>query len=80
MNKEMHAESWLLQLATGTKKRFQHWVRYCAFDLNGMPTSVHLNVLPLGSCKMILGKEYMFTHWTNVDFYDKAIECLDDDG
>ena len=48
LNKEVHAESWLVQLATGTKKRVQHWVRACAFELNGMPASTHLNFLPLG--------------------------------
>jgi len=44
-----NAESWLVQLATGTKKRVHHWVRACAFDLNGMPIASHLKVLPLGS-------------------------------
>ena len=48
LRKEVHAKSWLVQLATCTKKRFHHWVRACAFELNGMPTTTHLNVLPLG--------------------------------
>jgi len=47
LNNEVHANSWLVQLATGTKKRVHHWVRSCAFDLNGMSTLGHLNVLPL---------------------------------
>ena len=45
-----------------------------------MPTSAHLNVLPLGSDSMIFGMDWMFTHRTKVDFYDKAIEFLDYDG
>jgi len=45
-----------------------------------MPTSTHLNVLPLGSYSMLLGMDWLFIHRTKVDFYDKAIECLDDDG
>jgi len=49
LSKEFHAEYWLVQLATGTKKRVHHWVRACAFYLNGMPTTTHLNVLPLRS-------------------------------
>lgn len=57
LRKEVHAESWLVQLATGTKKRVHHWVRACVFDLNGMPTSTHLNVIPLGSYNMILGMD-----------------------
>ena len=39
LSKELHAGSWLVQLATGTKKRVHHWVRACALDLNGMPTA-----------------------------------------
>ena len=38
LNKEVNAKSWLVQLATGTKKIVHHWVRACAFDLNGMST------------------------------------------
>ena len=34
-NEEAHAESWLVQLDIGTKKRVHHWVRAYAFDLNG---------------------------------------------
>jgi len=49
LSREVYVESWLVQLATGTKRRVHHWVRDCAFELNGMPTSMHLNVLPLGS-------------------------------
>ena len=47
LTKEVHVESRLVQLATGTKKRFHHWIRACAFELNGMPTLTHLNVLSL---------------------------------
>eukprot|EP00253_Pinus_taeda_P006366 PITA_06366 len=36
LNKESHAESWFLQLPTGTKKRVHHWARACAFDLNAI--------------------------------------------
>ena len=55
-------------------------MRSCAFDLNGMSTSIHLNVLPLGSYNMPLGMEWLFIHRTKVDCYDKAIQGLDDDG
>ena len=37
LNKEVHVESSLVLLATGTKRRVHHWVRSCAFELNGMP-------------------------------------------
>lgn len=33
LNKEVHNDSWLVWLGTGTKKIFHHWVKYCAFKL-----------------------------------------------
>ena len=62
------------------KKRVHHWARTCAFELNGMPTTTHLKVLPLGSYIMLLGMDWLYLHKTKVDFYDKVIECLDDNG
>jgi len=67
LNKEVHAESWSVHSTTRTKKRVHHWVRVCAFDLNGMPTSAHINVLPLGSYSMILGMDWLYLHRTKVD-------------
>jgi len=29
---------------------------------------------------MLLGMEWLYLHRTKVDFYDKAIECLDENG
>ena len=69
-----------MQLTIGTKKQVHHWVRACAFYLNGMPTATHLNVLPLGSYSMFLGMDWLYLHIRKVDCYDKAIECLDDNG
>ena len=76
----MHAKSWLVQLTTWTNKIVLHWVRACSFEFNGIPTSMHPNVLPLGSYSMLLGMDLLFTHKTKVDCYEKDIECLDDDG
>ena len=74
----MHAESWLVHLARGTKKIVLHWVRPCAFELNGIPTSTHLNVLPFGSYSILMCMDWLYLHGTKVDFYDNAIKCLDD--
>jgi len=45
-----------------------------------MPTSAHLNVLMLESYNMLMGVDWLYIHRTKVDCYDKAIECLDDNG
>jgi len=63
-----------------TKNRVHHWVRAFAFDLNGMPITTHLNVLLLGSYNMLLGMDWLYIHRTKVNCYDKAIECLDENG
>ena len=65
---------------TGTKKRVHHWVRSCAFELNGMSTLAHLNVLSLGSYNMLLGMDWLYLHEAKVDCYEKEIESLDDNG
>ena len=69
-----------MQLAIGKNKIVHHWVRACAFELNGMPKLAYLNVLSLGSYSMILGMDLLYLHRTKGDCYDKAIECLDDNG
>ncbi len=80
LSKEVHAESWLVQLATSTKKRVHHWVRACAFDLNGMRTIADFNVLTFRAYNMTLGMDWLYLHRTKVDCYDKATECMDDNG
>ena len=77
LSKGVHAESRLMQLATSIKKRVHHWVRACAFELNGMSIAVQLNVFPLGSYSMLLDMDWLYLHITKVDCYDKAIECVD---
>ena len=62
------------------KEESDHWVRSCAFELNGMHTAANLNVLPLGSYSMLLGMDWLYLHSTKVDCFDKAIECMDDSG
>lgn len=45
-----------------------------------MPTVAHLNVLPLGSYSMLSGMDSLYLRRTKVDYFDKAIECVDDSG
>ena len=37
-------------------------------------------MLPLGLYNMLFGMDWLYIHGTKLDCYDKAIECLDDDG
>ena len=47
--KGKHRKTWLVQLATGTKRRFSELVEKCPLVMNGLITCVDLNILPLGS-------------------------------
>ena len=80
LRKEVNAEFWLVQLATGMKKSVHHWIIAYAFELNCMHTTTYLNLQPLESYNMILGMNWMYLHRTKVDFYERAIECMDDNG
>ena len=42
-------KTWLVQLATCTKIKVSEIVKECEVNLNGFPTKVNLNILPLGS-------------------------------
>ena len=45
-----------------------------------MSTIVHLNIFPLGSYIMLLGMGWIYFHRTKVDYYEKFMECLDENG
>lgn len=49
-------------------------------ELNGMPTSTHLNILPLRSYSMLLCIVWLYVHRNKVDYYYKTIGCLDENG
>ena len=75
----MHVDSWLVQLLIVIKKRVDHWLRNFSFELNGMSTLAHLNVIFLGSYSM-LGMDWLYLQRTKVEFYDNVIECVDNNG
>ena len=45
-----------------------------------MPISTNLNVIPFGLYNMLLGMYCLYLQRSKVGCYEKAIECLDDDG
>jgi hypothetical protein len=52
-----HEKSWLVQLATRTKRKVTELVKSCPMDMNGLSTKVELNVLPLGSYDCLIGMD-----------------------
>ena len=45
-----------------------------------MVTHVDLNVLPLGSYDVLIVMDWLEAHRVNLDYYNKAFECLDEEG
>ena len=54
---EKFAKSWLVQLATGAKRKVISFVKDCTVNMDQFETSVKLNVLPLGSYDMLIGMD-----------------------
>jgi hypothetical protein len=52
-----HAKSWLVQLATRTKRKVTKVIPTCQFIMNGLSTEATLNILPLGYYDMLIGMD-----------------------
>jgi hypothetical protein len=68
LSRRKHENSWLVQLAIGTKRKVIELVKSCPMDMNGLGTKVELNVLPLGSYDNIIGMDWL-------DQYHATLEC-----
>jgi hypothetical protein len=54
LKKTRHAKSWLVQLATGTKRKVFYFISDYEFSLGGQNTKINLNILSLGSYDIII--------------------------
>ena len=54
-----HRKSWLVQLATGTKRKFSQFVEKFPLEMNGLVTYVDMNVLPLGSYDILVRMDWL---------------------
>jgi hypothetical protein len=52
-----HVKPWLVQLATGTKRKVAEVIPSCQFIMDGLLTQETLNILPLGSYDMLVGMD-----------------------
>ena len=78
--KDKHRKPWLVQLATGTKRRVSELVEKCPLVMNGLITCVDMNVLPLGSYDVLIGMDWLEAHRVKLDCYNKTFECTDEEG
>ena len=71
--------SWLVQLATGAKRKVTCFVKECALFMDEFKTTVKLNVLPLGSYDLLIGMEWLEQHRVILNCYDKTFTSLNSD-
>ena len=75
-----HDKSWLVQLATGTKRKVTELVKSCSMDMNGMSTKVELKILPLGSYDCLIGMDWLDQHHALLDCRNKRFTYLNEEG
>ena len=78
--KVKHRKYWLVQLATGTKRKVSEVVEKCPLFMNGLVTHVDMNVLPLGSYDVLIRMDWLEAHRMKLDCYKKTFECTDEEG
>ena len=67
----------MVQLAIGMKWKVSKIVEYCEVNLNGFPTKVNLNILPLVSYDILIGIDWLEQHHVMLDCLKKSILCTD---
>ena len=60
--KVKHRKYWLVQLATGTKRKVSEVIEKCPSVMKGLVTCVDMNVLPLGSYDVLIGMDWLESH------------------
>ena len=80
LNVEKFDNSWLVQLATGAKRKVNCYVNACILDMNGFKTAVKLNVLPLGSYDILIGMDQLEQHRVVLNCFDKTFTCVNNNG
>ena len=55
-------------------------VRGYSISLNGVNTSVDLNIIPFGYYDILIGMDWLDKHHVVLDCHRKTFTCLDRDG
>ena len=76
---EKFANSWLVQLVTGAKRKVINFVKNCAVIMDQFETFVKLNVLPLGSYDILIGMDWLEHHRMVFNSLDKTFTGINND-
>ena len=71
---------WLVQLATGTKRKVVNYVENCNFLMSQFQIQVKLNILPLLCYDVLIGMDWMKKHQVILNCFQKTFTCLNDKG
>jgi hypothetical protein len=80
LSRSKHEKYWLVQLATGTKRKVIELVKSFHVDMKGLSTKVELNILSLGSYDYLIGMDWLDQHHALLDYHNKEFTCLDEEG
>jgi hypothetical protein len=80
LEKSKLGKSSLVQLAIRTKRRIHDMFIGCTIIINGVNTSVDINIIPLWSYVILIGMDWLDKHHTVLDCHRKTFTCLDGDG
>jgi predicted aspartyl protease len=75
-----HEKYWMVQLATGSKRKVVELVKSCPVDMNGLSTREYLNIFPLGSYDFLIGMDWLDQHHVVLDCHNKSFTCLYEEG
>ena len=63
-----------------TKNKVTKLVESCHIELDGVPTIMNLNILMFGSYDVFIGIDSIASHRTKLDYCNRSLKCIDDEG
>ena len=80
LTRSKNNHSWMVQLATGRKRKISELVNNFPLNMNGLNTFVDLNFIHIGFYYILIRMDWFDTHHPNLDCYKKRFTCLDEEG
>lgn len=65
-------------MATRTKRKINKTVKGFPLDMDGVSIVANLNIIPLGSCDVLIGMDWLDAHQVVLDCHIKTFTCLDE--
>lgn len=75
-----YKNSYLVQLATHTKRNVSSWAKVCLVVLNGNHVNLNFNIFPLGSYYFLIRMDYLDVHRESINFVDETVAYTTDNG